>query len=66
MAVFKSLANFGASSLPSDLHSLIDLRKSLILSLFAFLFFNFFVFLLFLGPIPRHMEVPRLGVELEL
>ena len=24
------------------------------------------VFLLFLGPLPRHMEVPRLGVKLEL
>ena len=29
-------------------------------------FFFFFVFLPFLGPLPRHMEVPRLGVELEL
>uniref|UniRef100_A0A8D0MWN7 N-myc-interactor n=1 Tax=Sus scrofa TaxID=9823 RepID=A0A8D0MWN7_PIG len=29
-------------------------------------FFFFFVFLLFLGPLPRHMEVPRLGVESEL
>ena len=28
--------------------------------------FFFFVFLLFFGPLPRHMEVPRLGVELEL
>ena len=26
----------------------------------------FFFFLLFLGPLPRHMEVPRLGVESEL
>jgi len=26
----------------------------------------FFVFLPFLGPHPWHMEVPRLGVELEL
>ena len=26
----------------------------------------FFVFLLFLGPLPQHMEVPRLGVQLEL
>ena len=24
------------------------------------------VLLLFLGPLPRHMEVPRLGVQLEL
>ena len=28
--------------------------------------FFFFVFLLFLGPLPLHMEVPRLGVESEL
>ena len=30
-------------------------------------FYSFFVcFVCFLGPYPRHMEVPRLGVELEL
>ena len=29
-------------------------------------FFFFLVFLLFLGPLPRHMEVPRLGVQSEL
>ena len=29
----------------------------------CFLFFVFFVFLHFLGLLPRHMEVPRLGVE---
>ena len=29
-------------------------------------FFFFFVFLPFLGPLPQHMEVPRLGVESEL
>ena len=29
-------------------------------------FFFLFVFLPFLGPLPQHMEVPRLGVELEL
>ena len=44
---------------------------------FSFLFFFFFgpwdaeilfflFFLLFLGPLPQHMEVPRLGVESEL
>ena len=40
---------------------------------FFFLSFVFFVvvlllllLLLFLGPLPRHMEVPRLGVESEL
>ena len=32
------------------------------LFLFLFLFLSF----VFLGPHPRHMEVPRLGVELEL
>ena len=31
-----------------------------------FLFFSFFVFLPFLGPLLRHMEVLRLGVESEL
>ena len=32
---------------------------------FCFVLFCF-VFLLFLGPLPRHMEIPRLGVESEL
>ena len=36
-------------------HVLINPKKSLF-------FFFFFVFLLFLGPLPRRMEVPRLGV----
>jgi len=31
-----------------------------------FFFFFFLVFLPFLGPLPWHREVPRLGVELEL
>ena len=34
--------------------------------LIYFIFYLFFVFLLFLGLLPRHMEVPRLGVQLEL
>ena len=33
---------------------------------FLFFVFCFFVFLPFLGPLPRHMEVPRLGVQSEL
>ena len=36
---------------------------------FCFLFLSFvflLLLLLFLGPLPRHTEVPRLGVELEL
>ena len=32
----------------------------------ATLFLFFFFFLVFLGPHPQHMEVPRLGVESEL
>ena len=31
-----------------------------------FFFFFWSFFLLFLGPLPRHMEVPRLGVKSEL
>ena len=34
--------------------------------LFFLSFLFFFLFFCFLGPHPRHMEVPRLGVELEL
>ena len=36
---------------------------------FIYLFIYFcllLLLLLFLGPLPRHMEIPRLGVELEL
>ena len=29
-------------------------------------FLTYFLFFCFLGPHPRHMEVPRLGVQLEL
>ena len=32
----------------------------------VFFFFFFLVFLAFLGPLPRHMDIPRLGVESEL
>ena len=31
-----------------------------------FFIFKFYLFFVFLGPYPRHMEIPRLGVELEL
>ena len=34
--------------------------------LFYFILFFLLLLLLFLGPLPRHMEVPRLGVESEL
>ena len=33
---------------------------------FSDFFFFFFFFFVFLGPCLRHMEVPRLGVKLEL
>ena len=42
------------------------IRKEIIKSKACFFFFFFFVFLPFLGPLPRHIEVPRLGIELEL
>ena len=38
----------------------------LLLLLFFFFFFFFLSFCYFFGPLPRHMKVPRLGVELEL
>ena len=37
---------------------------NLLKMIFLFFFFVFF-FLLFLGPLPRHMEVPRRGVQSE-
>ena len=33
---------------------------------FCFVLFHFVLFLVFLGPHPRHIVVPRLGIELEL
>ena len=41
----------------------LDKVKSILI---CFSFVLFFVFLPFLGPLLRHMEVPRLGVESEL
>ena len=35
-------------------------------ALLGFFFFFSFLSIVFLGSHPRHMEVPRLGVELEL
>ena len=45
--------------------------RGLIYTSYYFFFFFFFLFcllllLLFLGPLPRHREVPRLGVESDL
>ena len=41
-------------------------QQTLRLKICFFLVFFFFVFLVFLGLHSEHMEVPRLGVELEL
>ena len=40
--------------------------KYIPLEIFFFLLLLLLLLLLFLGPLPRHMEVPRLGVESEL
>ena len=37
-----------------------------VLFFFFGLFLSLLLLLLFLGPLPRHMEVPRLGVKSEL
>ena len=42
------------------------IEKGLLGRSFFFFFFVLFVFLLLLGPLPPHMEVPRLGVQSEL
>ena len=41
-------------------------RLNFIFTIWGLIFFFFFVFLPFLGQLPWHMEVPRLGVETEL
>ena len=38
------------------------IHSTIYLFIYLFCVFFFFVFLPFLGPFPRHMEVPRLGV----
>jgi len=43
-----------------------QIPKLLLAVAFFFFFGSFFFFLPFLGPILRHMEVPRLGGESEL
>ena len=58
------------NDLISSFFSLIIWRTTLVflflfLFFFFFCFFFFFFFLSFLGLHPRHMDVPRLGVESE-
>ena len=54
----------GASGCLDRAPALLGIMATLIL--FYFILFYFFVFLPFLGLLPRHMQVPRLGVESEL
>ena len=42
------------------------LRFESLSNTFYFIYLFIFVFLPFLGPLSRHMEVPRLGVQSEL
>ena len=49
---------------PLNMHKPLPLHNKKSLKLFCFVLF--FVFLLFLGPLLQHMEVPRLGVQSEL
>ena len=63
---FEFISSFGTLQVfytKSLLLILISLPLSLSL---LFFFFFFFVFWPFLGPLPRHREVPRLGVHSEL
>ena len=58
-----SILWFGYCNLTSNLLFDIEVVYNFV---FIFLFLFFFGFLLFLGPLPRHVEVPRLGVKSEL
>ena len=44
----------------------VEYYNDLELKVFFFFFFSFSFFLCILGPYWRHLEVPRLGVELKL
>ena len=75
--LFRSFAHFSIGLLAFLLLSCISClcilkMKHLSVALFDIIFshsvlsfFFFFVFLPFLGPLSRHMEVPRLGVQSE-
>ena len=43
-----------------------SLSEAFFIYFFVLLLLLLLLLLLFLGPLPRHMEVPRLGVQLEL
>ena len=64
-----SLPSFLPFSLPSFLPSFLPSPSTILPSFFPPSLLSFlpsFLFFLFLGLPPRHMEVPRLGVALEL
>ena len=44
----------------------IDVMSKRMYTIWLIFYFTIFCFFFFLGPHPRHMEVPRLGVQLEL
>ena len=48
------------------LHTYLYIQKHKFLFPYSFFLFFFLSFFFFLGPYLQHMEVPRLGVELEL
>ena len=66
----KLTSSFLLTTLKKQIKFLIFFIKSelytSLLRLGIFFFLSFLLLLLILGPLPRHMEVPRLGVELEL
>ena len=61
--LFYSALNSLSSPIFPDCKTEVQKRPTLqFLSPLFFCFVLFFIFLPFLGPLPRHMEVPRLGV----
>ena len=73
VGIFITLHNYSLILLSISLYGALDIYdlltscyKILPLNFYSFFFFFFFVFLRFLGPLPGHMEVPMLGVKLEL
>ena len=63
--VFKAREVIIACLLAVAQETIFDITKDPTLSHFSFFFFLSFFFLSFFGPLPRHMEGPRLGVQWE-
>ena len=61
------LKEFSVQGAMWSMHHFVDLVGFFVCWFVGFLFFFFLSFFKpFLGPIPWHMEIPRLGVESEL